>query len=386
MVLTTSLFALVVGQSGNVAEPGLLAPKVLEAKSMRVLTVIKGYVDKQDTRFAAYWREKDPIVSERARTTSPTLVLSRAKPQAVYPDSLIRVGFRASDGGLRSLTVVLPQVGYPQRRFSNRECIDRALAIHKDLFPGRQVTVRRALVDREETKIDVLLGTVIPGSNYEGDTEAEYHMNLEFGIPSHVFFEPLHQVRHPKQLAVVPDKFLAEIVREAHDLSKWNGFDVRVGKPMYSRMLTYGTNLRDLSPQMRKDLEDGYSVLTYRVAAWNPETWNEKEQRYMRSILFVVDAITGKILSVTEPSQYQGGVGSHPPVWRPGFDLRGTWTFAGVSGTFSTSSTSSFEKTKVVTLRQGTRFVLADVDSKRKLVRWNGKAYAPSASMARKLF
>lgn len=386
MVLTTSLFALVVGQSGNVAEPGLLAPKVLEAKSMRVLTVIKGYVDKQDTRFAAYWREKDPIVSERARTTSPTLILSRAKPQAVYPDSLIRVGFRASNGGLRSLTVILPQVGYPQRKFSNQECIDRALAIHKELFPDHAVTVRRSIVDREETKIDVLLGTVIPGSKYQTDTQAEYHMSLEFGIPSHVFFEPLHQVRNPRQLAVVPDKFLAEIVREAHDLSKWNGFDVRVGKPMYSRMLTYGTNLRDLSPQMRKDLEDGYSVLTYRVAAWNPETWNEKEQRYMRSILFVVDAITGKILSITEPSQYQGGVGSHPPVWRPGFDLRGTWTIEGASGTFSTSSTNSFEKTKVVTLRQGTRFVLADVDSKRKLVRWNGKAYAPSASMARKLF
>ena len=386
MVFAISIFALISGQSGQVAEPGLLAPKVLEAKSLRALGVIKGHVDKQDPRFEAFWREKDAIVFERARTTSPTLVLSRFKPRAVYPDCLVRVGFRPSDGGFRAITVELPQVGYPQRKFTNQESIDRALAIHKELFPDRAVTVRRSLVDREETKIDVLLGTVIPGSKYEADTEAEYHMSLEFGIPSHVFFELFHRVRNPKQLAVAPDHFLAEIVREAHDLSKWNGFDVRVGKPMYSRMLTYGTNLRDLSPQMRKDLEDGYSVLTYRVAAWNPETWNEKEQRYMRSILLVVDGLTGRILSITEPAQYQGGVGKIPPQWRPGFDLRGTWTLAGANGTFKEKTSAEFKVIKQVTLRQGTRFALVEVDPQRKLVRWSGKTYVPSGSIARKLF
>ena len=386
MALLYYLTTLLVAQPFQIAEPELLAPKVLERKTATVFQVIRPYISRQDTRLQAFWRDEYSITFERANTSSPTIVMSRMKDRSVYPDNLIRVGFRVQDGGLRSLSVGIPEVSSPQRTLSNEESLSRALSIHKQLFPGQKVRVRRTFVDPEETTMNVLLGTVIPESIYECDTEAEYHMSLEFGVPSAAYFEPPHRVRNPKQLAVPEDNFIAKVAREAHELSKWNGFDVRVGKPMYSRMLTYGPSIRDLDRQTRMDLEDGYSVLTYRVAAWNPESWNEKEQRYMRSILFVIDGITGKILSVTEPSKYMGGVGNISPQWRPGFDLRGKWSVGGASGTFTESSSGQFKASNSITLRQNTRHVVVEIDQAARLIRWNNKIYLPSSALARALF
>ena len=380
-----NVLAVTLGHTLQIAEPGLLAPKVLEQKSLSVFEVFRDHISKEDARLEPFWRDAEPLLFEFSSRDGLTMWIRRRRGVS-NRDSLLLVGFRQSDGGYRSLTLRLPQVTQPRRNFSDEESVARALNIHNSLFLNNKVRVRRTVVDREETKIDVLLGTVIPGSLYESDTEAEYHMNLEFGVPSHAYFEPPHRVRNPKQLAVSEDIFLAEVVREGHKLSKWNGFDVRVGKPMYSRMLTYGTSLRELDRQTRKDLEDGYSVLTYRVAAWNPETWNEKEQRYMRSILFVVDGVTGKILSVTEPSKYQGGVGNVPPQWRPGFDLRGKWSVGGASGTFTETSVGQFKASRSMTLRQNTRHVVVEVDRDARLIRWNGKTYVPSSALAKTLF
>ena len=372
------------------ADPAVLHPDVLEAKAWRVLNIVRRHANFENPLLGDLKGESPEVYrTTEARPESNSISLSLWKDLPNLTRArLFLCRFELSDGRMGSFTVPFHSMN-PTRVYSVEEAKGRAVRLHKEFFPDRNAAIYRTYnFSKELNQVHVQFSNIVPGSKYRAESDTEYWIDLEVGIAVRGFFGKTYKVRRPNQTAVHEDVYLADIVAETAKIADWNSIDIRNWGPRYGRLLSYGSGFRELSAEMHQDLKDGYSVLLTRVTALDADSWDEREKRWGSAVYFVVDSLTGKIISVNDGRKLGLGAPLSPNsryILRPGFKVEGSWRYGKAAGKLTPVKVTAFELAKTVYLYNSRQAIRFDFDANRGLLRYAGKVYRPDAKLLKQI-
>lgn len=372
------------------ADPAVLHPDVLEAKAWRVLNIVRKHGNFENPLLTNLKGESPEVyrtTEVRPQSNSVSLSLWKDLPN-LTKTLLFLCRFEVGDGRMGSFTVPFHSMN-PTRVYSVEEAKERAVRLHKEFFPDRNAAIYRTYdFSKGLNQVHVQFSNVVPGSKYRAESDTEYWIDLEVGIAVRGIFGKTNKVRRPGLTAVNEDVYLADIVAETAKIADWNSIDIRNWGPRYGRLLSYGSGFRELSSEMDQDLKDGYSVLLTRVTALDADSWDEREKRWGRAVYFVVDSLTGKIISVNDGRRLGLGAPLAPNsryILRPGFKVEGAWRYGKASGKLTPVVATNFDVSKTVYLYNSRQAIRFELDAKQGLLRYAGKAYQPDAKLLKQL-
>jgi len=254
----------------------------------------------------------------------------------------------------------------------------RAVRLHQRLFPNRTFKVYRRY-DQFDGQCHVQFADIIPRSKYQGESDSEYWIDLETGLAVRGIFERPTRVRTIYNHAVSAEKFIAEVVSQTAKVKPWTAFEILDHGPRYGRLLSYGSGVRTLRPELVRDLKDGFSVLIHRVAVLDADSFEPKTGNYRNVVHFVVDSITGQIISMTDSARYSGASATPGTKAgrRPGFNIAGRWRHGNIEGVLTEIPMRVLSETKTVLLYAKAKAASFQFDPKQGLLLHHGSVYEP---------